>query len=196
MKKLIIVILAIMLCGCRSHTKKDFRTEDASQIETSETMSEETDDDEEDDEDEADEEIISADLSSYYGTYYQDEIAYVNEDDYAKETDYHFPGFKYVIKAKSFTFETDLIYDEVSYVEQEITKEDRDIVMFATKKYAVYSEGEAIGVTILIDEHNLYIANDAKYHEGYTYVAKMITEKERDERQKAQKEAEEAESES
>ena len=171
MKKISLLMLALLLCGCRMHTSKDFNSPEVSQIDSSDV----------------------SDISEpeafidYYGTYYQDEIVYVNEDDYAKEADYHFSGFKYVIKKKSFTFETDLIYSDVTYQEQAVTSDDRAIVK-ATKKYEVYSEGKAIGVTILLDGKDLYIANDAKYHDGYTYVAKMITKKALEERQKAESE--------
>jgi len=172
MKKVVVLMLTLMLCGCGTR-KKEFKYDYSDKSDTTqeesviEDQSEITQDDDE-------EEVVSdVNLSSYYGTYEQDEIVYVYDGDYKKESDYSNSALIYTIKAKSFTFETDLIYKSVSYKSVAITEDDRQIVPGIKAKFKVLSKKENLGITIMIDDTAIYIANNALVHDGYTYVAKM-----------------------
>lgn len=152
MKKILILILSVfLLAGCGSSKKTTKKTKTESSLKLSDV---------------------------YNKRYMQDEILYVNKDQYSDKKSAYDPELVYVISPKSIIFETNLKYSSVTYKSAKLTDSDKEMIGDVKQKYTVYTKGSALGMTILLGSKKLYIANNTLDQKGYTYVAslKEITE--------------------
>lgn len=121
----------------------------------------------------AGEEAKKVNIASYFGTYYQKKIVYVNLNQYKEDKQAFYPTLAYTLSKEEMVFEDDLVYKPVTYVKEEATEFDKKVIKDVVTKFVVKEKNENVGITILMSDKNVYIANDAMDHRGYTYIAEM-----------------------
>lgn len=118
-------------------------------------------------------------LQESYGTYKQEEIVYINKSDYLNKKEAYNKYLIYEINKKKFTFESDLVYQDVVYKKRELTKDEEKKLPDALVSYDLYIGDKKLGIGVYLGEDTVYISSYDQYDNKPVYIAKMkkITKK-------------------
>ena len=118
-------------------------------------------------------------LQESYGKYKQEEIVYVNKSDYLNKKEAYNKYLIYEINKKKFTFESDLVYQDVVYKKRDLTKDEEKKMPDALVSYDLYIGDKKLGIAVYLGEDTVYISSYDQYDNKPVYIAKMkkITKK-------------------
>lgn len=118
-------------------------------------------------------------LKESYGKYRQESIVYVNKSDYLNKKEAYNKYLIYEINKKKFTFESDLVYQDVVYKKRDLTKDEEKKIPDALVSYDLYIGDKKLGIGVYLGEDTVYISSYDQYDDQPIYIAKMkkITKK-------------------
>ena len=118
-------------------------------------------------------------LQESYGKYKQEEIVYANKSDYLNKKEAYNKYLIYEINKKKFTFESDLVYQDVVYKKRDLTKDEEKKLPEALVSYDLYIGDKKLGIGVYLGEDTVYISSYDQYNNQPVYIAKMkkITKK-------------------
>ena len=112
-------------------------------------------------------------LKESYGKYKQESIVYVNKNDYLNKKEAYNKYLIYEINKKAFTFESDLVYQDVVYKKRELTKDEEKRMPEALVSYDLYIGDKKLGIGIFLGEETVYISSYDQYDDQPVYIAKI-----------------------